>query len=149
MRLHFIIFIDMEQALFESITGHFIDGTAVDAEPKKKRVIHSIMDHLNRLFNARSGSIPHLKDYGLPDISDIYRKIPSGIEELKDAIKRTIEQYEPRLKGPRVVYQENNLKESRLVFIVSGEVERGEMVRFQTTFTQTGHSTISPWKKPQ
>lgn len=139
----------MDQALFESITANFLDGTPVEAVPQKKRIVNSIMDHLTRLFNTRTGSIPHLKDYGLPDISEIYRRIPEGIEELKSAIKRTVEHYEPRLKNVRVVRLEDDIKGSRLVFILSGEIKRGSIVRFQTTFISTGRSTISPWKKPQ
>lgn len=139
----------MEQALFESITGTFRDGTPLEAVPRSKRLIVSIMDHLNRMFNTRTGSIPHLKDYGLPDISEIYRKMPDGIEELIDAVKRTVERYEPRLKNVRVVQLEDDVVGARLVLIVSGELQEGELVRFQTTFISTGNSTISPWKKPQ
>jgi len=139
----------MEQALFESITGTFRDGTPLEAVPRNKRLIVSIMDHLNRMFNTRTGSIPHLKDYGLPDISEIYRKMPDGIEELIDAVKRTVERYEPRLKNVRVVQLEDDVVGARLVLIVSGELQEGELVRFQTTFISTGNSTISPWKKPQ
>lgn len=139
----------MDQALFESITGTFLDGTPVESVPPGKRLIYSIMDHLNRMFNTRNGSIPHLQDYGLPDISDVYRKMSEGIEELKEAIKRTVEHYEPRLKNVKVVRQEDNKNDNRLVFILSGEIKKGGLVRFQTTFISTGNSTISPWKKPQ
>lgn len=139
----------MEQALFESITGTFMDGTPIEAVPRNKRLIVSIMDHLNRMFNTRTGSIPHLKDYGLPDISEIYRKMPDGIDELIDAVKRTVERYEPRLKNVRVVQLEDDVVGARLVLILSGELMEGELVRFQTTFISTGNSTISPWKKPQ
>jgi type VI secretion system protein len=104
---------------------------------------------LTRIFNTRTGSIPHLKDYGLPDISEIYRKMPEGIEELKKAVKKTIEKYEPRLKNIRVVRLEDDFKGARLVFILSGELKKGGLLRLQTTFTTTGNSTISPWKKPQ
>ena len=139
----------MDQGLLESLTGKFLDGTPVEAVPQKNRIIYSIMDHLSRMFNTRKGCIPHLTNYGLPDISEIYRKMPDGIDELKEAIKQTIEIYEPRLKNVRVVQREENLKDSKLVFILSGEILKGSVVRFQTTFVSTGQSTISPWKKPQ
>jgi type VI secretion system protein len=139
----------MDQALFESITGCYLDGAPVDSISKNNRITRSVIDHLTRIFNTRTGSIPHLKDYGLPDISEIYRKMPEGIEELKKAIKKTIENYEPRLKNVRVVRLEDDFKGARLVFILSGELKQGGLVRFQTTFTTTGNSTISPWKKPQ
>lgn len=139
----------MNQALFESLTGTFSDGTPVSEVPDKKRVIFSIMDNLNRIFNTRKGSIPHLKDYGLPDISEIYRKMPGGIQVLEDAILKTVEKYEPRLRNIRVIRQEDDAKASRLVFILSCELINGGLVRFQTTFVSTGNSTITPWKQPQ
>ncbi len=140
----------MKQALFENLTGHFLDGTPIESVPSATRGIMSIMDHLNRLFNTREGSLSHLKDYGLPDISEIYRKMPHGIEELQKAIKRTVEKYEPRLKKVKVTPRETDPKDFRLVFILSAELsEGGGLVRFQTTFTSMGNSSISPWKKPE
>jgi type VI secretion system protein len=139
----------MKQALFENLTGHFLDGTPIDGVPAQNRGIVSIMDHLNRLFNTREGSLPHLKDYGLPDISEIYRKMPHGIEELQKAIKRTVEKYEPRLRKVKVTPRDSDPKDFRLVFILSGELTEGGLVRFQTTFTSMGNSSIAPWKKPE
>jgi type VI secretion system protein len=140
----------MKQALFENLTGHFLDGTPVESVPVNTRGIMSIMDHLNRLFNTREGSLPHLKDYGLPDISEIYRKMPHGIEELQKAIKRTVEKYEPRLVKVKVTPRETDPTDFRLVFILSGELaEGGGLVRFQTTFTSLGNSSIAPWKKTE
>ena len=139
----------MKQALFENLTGQFLDGTPLASVPAARRGILSIMDHLNRLFNTREGSLVHLKDYGLPDISEIYRKMPHGIEELQKAIARTVEKYEPRLKKVKVTPRETDPKEFRLVFILSGELTEGGLVRFQTTFTSMGNSSIAPWKKPE
>lgn len=140
----------MNQALFESITGHFLDKSKLHTIPEGKRFSHSIMDHLNRIFNTRMGSISHLKNYGLPDISEIYRKMPDGIDELRNAIKLTVELYEPRLKDITVERKKDNEKEARLVFILSARLKReGTKISFQTTFISTGNSTISPWKKPQ
>jgi len=140
----------MNQGLFESLTGHFLDGTPVESVPQKHRRVASIMDHLSRMFNTRQGSVAHMKDYGLPDVSDIYRRMPDGIEELRDAIKSTVEKYEPRLENVRVVQRENEGRDKRLGFILSGELrDGGGLVRFQTLFTSIGQSSIAQWKKPQ
>jgi len=142
----------MQQGLFESLTGQFLDKTPVDQPAPRERRVHSVMDHLNRIFNTREGSITHLKDYGLPDISEVYRKMPDGLDELRKAIERTVEKFEPRLKRVKVVRKEREktaagAAEFKLEFILSGELREGGLVRFQTTFTSTGNSTISPWKK--
>jgi type VI secretion system protein len=139
----------MQQGLFESLTGEFLDQTPIGAVPVKSRRIMSIMDHLNRMFNTREGSIGHLKGYGLPDISEIYRKMPHGIEELQDAIKKTVETYEPRMTNIKVMPRDPEGDKFKLVFIISGEMKGGGTVRFQTTFTSQGKSSIAPWKKPE
>ncbi|MBD3390390.1 MAG: type VI secretion system baseplate subunit TssE [Chitinivibrionales bacterium] len=139
----------MRQGLFESLTGEFIDGTPVDAIPQERRRVVSIMDHLNRMFNTRQGSVSHLKDYGLPDVSDIYRRMPDGIGELREALKRTVERHEPRLANVRVVQRDTDSAGNRLAFIVTGDLrDSGNRVRFQTTFTSIGESSIAPWQRP-
>jgi type VI secretion system protein len=138
----------MNQGLFESLTGNYLDGTPVDAvTTSKNRRVRSIMDHLNRLFNTRQGSLTHLHDYGLPDISEVYRRMPDGVEDLRDAVKRAVERYEPRLKRVRVVKRDSDVKDFKLVFIVSGELKEGGLVRFETSFSSLGNSSIAPWKK--
>lgn len=139
----------MQQALFESLIGTFMDGTPVESLSIPGRVVHSVMDNLNRIFNTRVGSIPHLKYYGLPDIGDIYQNLSSGIDELREAIRKSVMLYEPRMKNVRVIRCEDIEKSSRLVFILSGEILSIGLVQFQTTFISTGQSTVSPWKKPQ
>jgi type VI secretion system protein len=72
----------MNQGLFESLAGRFYDGTPVEAVPLAERRIVSIKDNLSRIFNTREGLLPHLKGLGLPDISEIYRSMPHGVERL-------------------------------------------------------------------
>jgi len=137
----------MNQGLFESLTGHFYDGTPIEDVPVKDRRMRSVMDHLSRIFNIRRGSIPHLKDYGIPDMSEIYRKMPDGIEELRDAIKETIEKYEPRMRNVRILPRESEGDKLKLIFMISGEITGLGLVRYETTFTSTGSSSISPWQR--
>jgi type VI secretion system protein len=138
----------MNQGLFESLTGQFLDATPVESVPQKLRRVVSIMDHLDRMFNTRQGSMSHLRDYGLPDVSDIYRRMPEGVDELRGAIKSTVERYEPRLENVRVVQREAEGGDIRLGFIISAQLRGGGgLVRFQTMFTSLGNSSIAPWRK--
>jgi type VI secretion system protein len=138
----------MNQALFESLTGVFVSGTSVDSVAGEQRRSTSILDHLNRMFNTREGTLPHLVDYGLPDISEIYRKMPHGIKELQLAIKRCVERYEPRLKNVRVQFKENKPTDFRMVFLIQGDYKRGGgTVRFQTTFMSNGDRSVAYYPK--
>ena len=139
----------MRQGLFESLTGEFYDRTPIDEVSEGHRYTKSIMDNLTRIFNTRRGSLFHLEDYGLPDISELYRKLPEGLEELRIAIRKTVEKFEPRLKNVRVTSLDSEKENPRLIFILSAELRGGNLVRFQTMFSANEPSRIVPWKKPQ
>ncbi len=140
----------MEAGLIDVILGHFLDGQAVADEDSAHRKLRSIIDNLSRLFNTRRGSISHIPDYGLPDISQVYRDLPYSIDGLRAAIKQVVEKYEPRLRRVRVEQQQGREGdyEMRVSFIVSGELQQGQKVQFQTTFKSNDLAEVRPWRKP-
>jgi type VI secretion system protein len=136
----------MQQGLYESLTGRFADGTPIEGVAPEQRHIRSIIDHLGRLFNTRTGSLGHLPDYGLPDMSAMNRGTPEGIESLRAAVIRAVERYEPRLTDVKVSHSDTGTPDGRLVFVLTARMKGIGVVRFQTTFTGTGGSSIAPWK---
>ena len=124
----------MQTGLFEVLRGRFSDGTPLDAVHEQQHRIMSVIDNLNRLFNSRQGTITHLPDYGLPNLSEIYRDAPETIELFRSAIKETVEKYEPRMRRIRVAHQPTDPHAGRLVFLLTGELIDGERVQFETTF---------------
>ena len=140
----------MEAGLIDVILGHFLDGQAVAEEEPAHRKLRSIIDNLSRLFNTRRGSLPHIPDYGLPDISQVYRDLPYSIDGLRAAIKQVVEKYEPRLRRVRVEQQQGGEGEyeMRVSFIVSGELQQGQKVQFQTTFKSNDLAEVRPWRRP-
>jgi len=137
----------MNQGLFESLVGRFYDATPVETVPLAERRIVSIKDNLTRIFNTREGLLPHLKGYGLPDISEIYRSMPDGLERLEEALVSTIEKNEPRLRNVKVQRQDGASGAMTLAFSISGEVPGFGTITFQTTFFTNGQSSIASWKK--
>lgn len=145
----------MNQDLFETLTGTFLDGTAIDAVPVHERIIWSIRDNLTRLFTARAGLLPHLPDYGLPDITEIYRQMPYGILRLKAAMEATIAEYEPRLKNVQVIYIEQKKTDEAgpkkpyiFEFTITGEVRNLGKVSFSSTLPSSGSPKVNRIKKP-
>ncbi len=137
----------MNQGLFESLVGRFYDTTPVESVPLADRRIISIKDNLTRIFNTREGLLPHLKGYGLPDISEIYRTMPHGVERLEEAMAATVEKHEPRLRNVKVLRQHVAEHAMTLAFSISGEVPGFGTITFQTTFFTNGQSSIGSWKK--
>jgi len=81
-------------------------------EPRKikedsKKVIESIIEHLQKILNTKQGSVPIAEDYGVPDFTNLVRSFPESMREMERAIRQTISKYEPRLQGIRIHFIES------------------------------------------
>ena len=121
-------------ALFDVLEGRFGGAMPVHAVAPDEHRARSIIGNLQRLLNARQGSSEHLPGYGLPDLATVHREAPDSFERLGRAIKLAVETYEPRLKRVFVERVSGDAGRMRATFVVSGEIEPGRRVRFETTF---------------
>ena len=124
----------MRPALFDVLEGRFGSGPRLGAVPAEAQRAASVTASLGRLFNARQGSVEHLPGYGLPDLATVHRDAPDSFERLGRAIKLAVEQYEPRLKRVFVERLGGDAGRMRATFVISGEIEPGRRIRFETTF---------------
>ena len=139
----------MDQGLFESLTGHFKDGTPVESLSANYRLTQSIIDNLNRVFSSRKGSLSHIQEYGLPDISEIYMQIPISPDLLQKTIKTCIEKYEPRLKHVQIIRDKSESNKFRLAYIIRAKIAGSIPVSFQTVITSSGISEITPFNNSE
>ncbi len=135
---------NLPESLFEKLADQYADGTAISAVPAEYRRAKSIADHLWRMFNTRQGSIPHLADYGLPDISEIYRRMPASMKEMETLILTLTSKYEPRLERVRIRPLPVSPLEFKLSFELSATVKGGERISFQTSFSTSGETHVQP-----
>jgi len=62
------------------------------------RLIHSILNHIQRILNTRQGSTLMAEDFGIPDFTDMSGVYKSeAVREIERSIKEVIKKYEPRL----------------------------------------------------
>jgi type VI secretion system protein len=134
----------MNAGLFDVLSGSFADGRRLEAVPADEHRLTSIITHLNHLLSTRRGTLAHLPEYGLPDISEIYRDMPDSIVDLQRAIKHTVEHFEPRLRRVRVTYHETDRLNMRLVFLLGGELANRQRVEFQTIFSSHELVSVKP-----
>lgn len=139
----------MEAGLIDILNGRFLNGLELHEVSQEEWRKWSILDNLTRLFNTRQESIAHLPDYGLPDITKVYRELPYSVDGLRKAIKAAVEKYEPRLRRVRVDHHEGETFSMRLTFILSAELIRGQKVQFQTTFTSNELAEVRPWRRAE
>jgi type VI secretion system protein len=113
--------------------------------PDPKRMVNSIVRHLERILNTRWGSAQIADDYGIPDLTDLRSGLPDAIRDLERAIRNTIQKYEPRLEAVRVKFipqEETMLTVSfQIVARLALEGEKNP-VTFQSVMDSDGKVTI-------
>jgi type VI secretion system protein len=68
------------------------------------RLKRSVVTHLQVMLNSRHGHAPAQPDYGIPDLNEFMFAFPDSITPMRQAIERSIEKYEPRLKNVKAVW---------------------------------------------
>ena len=113
--------------------------------PDPKRMINSVIRHLERILNTRRGSAQIADDYGVPDFSDFRSGFPEGIRDLERTIRNTILTYEPRLKAVRVKFipqDENMLAVSFKIVARLILDDKKDPVVFESVIDSDGKVTI-------
>ncbi|HWL92108.1 MAG TPA: type VI secretion system baseplate subunit TssE, partial [Phycisphaerae bacterium] len=96
--------------------------------------------HLRKLLNSRQDMSEAHPDYGLPALTDMTVGV-SDNRRLLEAIRGTIEKYEPRLRHVRVALREDVSTNQTPVFRVEGALlsKGGEhRVWYETAVRKTG-----------
>ncbi|WNC92002.1 type VI secretion system baseplate subunit TssE [Paraburkholderia sp. FT54] len=127
--------------LFEAITGHFSNGAPVDNFDAETQTFLSVQDNIQRILNSRRNGLAHLPDYGLDDLSEIYRHLPSSAHRLRHAIELTVLKYEPRVKSIDTLIRETE-PGMLLSFTMCCDLHQEGLVRFGTHFTPDGQTRL-------
>jgi type VI secretion system protein len=128
--------------LFEAVTGHFANGDPIGLHSRNQQTFLSVRDNIQRILNSRRESLAHLPDYGLGDLSKIYRHMPASSHTLQREIEGTLLKYEPRLKSIQISAAEP--KDGMLLsFTMSCELHQAGLVRYGTYFTRDGQARLT------
>lgn len=114
---------------------------AAGQNPRRGDPVESITEHLRALLNTRQGAAPVAPTFGIPDFNDVVHTLPAAIPRLQLAIRRAIQEFEPRLRDVRVEHAPEGEDPSALTFEITAQLEGGshERVRFQTRVAAGGH----------
>jgi type VI secretion system lysozyme-like protein len=137
----------IEESLFEKISQHYADGTPLNSVPQEVRLVKSISDHVKRLLNTRKGTVPHMPDYGLTDVSEIYSNLPGSIEQLQREMTALIKKYEPRLEKIGVEVLPFDPYSFKIDFNIHGVIKGGQRVFLTTAFSANGQVSVEPKRK--
>lgn len=128
--------------LFEAVTGHFANGVPVEEFDLATQTFLSVQDNIQRILNSRRGGLAHLPDYGLGDLSRIYRHLPASAHTLKREIETTLLRYEPRLRGIDIDIDDTE-PGMLLSFTMTCHLRRAGLVRFGTHFMPDGKTRLT------
>ncbi|HCB0724070.1 TPA: type VI secretion system baseplate subunit TssE, partial [Klebsiella pneumoniae] len=96
-------------SLYEILTGNFTGDLPLEVVNEEDQVILSVLDNIQRILNARAGTISHLPDYGLPDMTKILQGMPGTAHDLIDTLTGVLLKYEPRLQSLNVTLLEQQV----------------------------------------
>jgi type VI secretion system protein len=79
-------------------------GAPRTTRQNEQQLLQSVLEHVGRMLNTRRGNAPVAPDYGIPDMVDLVHSFPDSIKMMEQAIRTTLEKYEPRLSNVRVKF---------------------------------------------
>lgn len=135
-------------SLYEMLSGHFAGGLELHRVSEESQVILSVLDNMQRILNCRAGTLAHLPDYGLPDMTKILQGMPGTAHELMGTLSAVLLKYEPRLKKITVVLLEQNVP-GELRYAIDAELKGVGLVRYGTEFMPEGRVLIRHFKQQQ
>lgn len=135
-------------SLYEILTGNFTGGLSLDVVNEEDQVILSVLDNIQRILNARAGTVSHLPDYGLPDMTKILQGMPGTANELMGTLSAVLLKYEPRLQKIDVILLEQDIP-GELRYAIDAELKGIGLVRYGTEFMPEGRVLIRHLKQQQ
>lgn len=135
-------------SLYEMLYGNFSGGLDLHNVSEENQVILSVLDNMQRILNCRAGTLAHLPDYGLPDMTTILQGLPGTAHQLMTTLSRVLLRYEPRLNSIRVDMLPQTLP-GELRYAIDAELKGIGLVRYGTEFMPEGKVLIRHLKQQQ
>lgn len=135
-------------SLCEMLYGNFAGGLDLHQVSEENLVILSVLDNMQRILNCRAGTLSHLPDYGLPDMSNILQGLPGTAHQLMSTLSDVLLKYEPRLKSIEVVMQEQTIP-GELRYAIDAELKGIGLVHYGTEFMPEGKVLLRHLKQQQ
>lgn len=92
---------------------------------------------MQRILNCRAGTLAHLPDYGLPDMTTTLQGLHGTAHSLMFTLSAVLLKYEPRLSAIEVVLLEQSIP-GELRYAIDAELKGLGLVRYGTEFMPEG-----------
>lgn len=135
-------------SLYETLFGNFAGGLDLNSVSEENQLILSVLDNMQRILNCRAGTLAHLPDYGLPDMTKILQGMPGTAHQLIATLSAVLLKYEPRLNKITVVMLDQR-QPGELRYAIDAELKGIGLVRYGTEFMPEGRVLIRHLKQQQ
>lgn len=135
-------------SLYETLFGNFAGGLDLSSVSEENQLILSVLDNMQRILNCRAGTLAHLPDYGLPDMTKILQGMPGTAHQLIATLSAVLLKYEPRLSKITVVMLDQR-QPGELRYAIDAELKGIGLVRYGTEFMPEGRVLIRHLKQQQ
>ncbi|CAM4130363.1 type VI secretion system lysozyme-like protein [Yersinia intermedia] len=135
-----------QPSLYEMLFGNVAGGLDIHQVSEANQGVLSVLDNMQRILNCRAGTLSHLPDYGLPDMSKILQGMPGTAHSLLTTLSATLLKYEPRLKSLNVVLLPQTTP-GHLEYGIDAELKEFGLVHFGTAFMPEGRVLIRHLKQ--
>lgn len=135
-------------SLYETLFGNFAGGLDLNSVSDENQLILSVLDNMQRILNCRAGTLAHLPDYGLPDMTKILQGMPGTAHQLIATLSAVLLKYEPRLSKITVVMLDQR-QPGELRYAIDAELKGIGLVRYGTEFMPEGRVLIPHLKQQQ
>ncbi|EOC1302093.1 type VI secretion system baseplate subunit TssE [Cronobacter dublinensis] len=134
--------------LNETLYGNFTGGLDLHQVSEQNQVILSVLDNMQRILNCRAGTLGHLPDYGLPNMTKILQGMPCTAHQLMNTLSDVLLKFEPRLNKITVVMLEQT-QPGELRYAIDAELKGIGLVRYGREFMPEGRVLIRHLKQQQ
>jgi len=135
-------------SLYETLFGNFAGGLDLNSVSEENQLILSVLDNMQRILNCRAGTLAHLPDYGLPDMTKNLQGMPGTAHQLIATLSAVLLKYEPRLSKITVVMLDQR-QPGELRYAIDAELKGIGLVRYGTEFMPEGRVLIRHLKQQQ
>ncbi|WP_422732279.1 type VI secretion system baseplate subunit TssE [Leclercia pneumoniae] len=135
-------------SLYETLFGNFAGGLDLNSVSEENQLILSVLDNMQRILNCRAGTLAHLPDYGLPDMTRVLQGMPGTAHQLIATLSAVLLKYEPRLSKITVVMLDQR-QPGELRYAIDAELKGIGLVRYGTEFMPEGRVLIRHLKQQQ
>jgi len=128
--------------------GNCVGDLDLQQVSEENQVILSVLDNMQRILNCRAGTLAHLPDYGLPDMTKTLQGMPGTAHQLLKTFSDVLLKYEPRLKNINVILLDQHIP-GELRYAIDAELNGIGLIRYGTEFMPEGRVLLRHLKQQQ